>query len=130
MVFDKDHYSGADCIFAPHINASDAGNRVLAHPPTIPLPSLSLLLSAVRPSVAGAELTGGAVELGSHRTRQRRSGPVCDRLSPSRPVLSLQNRLQAREAILTGPNGPGRVRTVANRAGAALTGAVRTGLHV
>ena len=31
------------------------------------------------------------------------------------------------EAVLTGRNGPGRARTVANRAGTALTGAVRTG---
>ena len=30
-------------------------------------------------------------------------------------------------AVLTGRNGPGRARTVANRAGTALTGAVRTG---
>ena len=33
------------------------------------------------------------------------------------------------EAVLTGRNGPGRARTVANRAGTALTGAVRTGHH-
>ena len=31
------------------------------------------------------------------------------------------------EAVLTGRKGPGRARTVASRAGAALTGAVRTG---
>ena len=33
------------------------------------------------------------------------------------------------ETVLTGRNGPGRARTVANRAGIELTGAVRTGLH-
>ena len=33
---------------------------------------------------------------GPHRTRQRCSGPVCDRPSASRPVPSRQNRLQAR----------------------------------
>ena len=33
---------------------------------------------------------------GPHRTRQRCSGPVCDRPSASRPVPSLQNRLQRR----------------------------------
>ena len=65
---------------------------------------------------------------GPHRTRQRCSGPVCDRPSASRPVPSRQNRLQRRlEAVLTGRNGPGRARTVTNRAGTALTGAVRTG---
>ena len=31
------------------------------------------------------------------------------------------------EAVLTGQNGPGRLWTVTNRAGTALTGAVRTG---
>ena len=33
------------------------------------------------------------------------------------------------QAVLTGLNGPGRVQTVANKAGAALTGAVKTGLN-
>ena len=50
--------------------------------------------------------------------------------SASRNVPSRQNRLQRQrrlEAVLTGRNGPGRARTVANRAGTALTGAVRTG---
>ena len=32
--------------------------------------------------------------------------------------------------VLTGRNGPGRARTVANRAETALTGAVRSGLHL
>ena len=55
--------------------------------------------------------------------------PVCDRPSASRPVPSRQSRLQPPlEAVLTGRNGSGRARTVANRAKAALTGAVRTGL--
>ena len=63
-----------------------------------------------------------------HRTRQRCSGPVCDRPSASRLVPSRQNRLQQRlEVVLTGRNGPRRARTVVNRAGTALTGAVRTG---
>ena len=62
---------------------------------------------------------------GPRRTRQRRSGPVCDRPSASRPV---KNRLQAPPGGgLTRRNGPGRARTVAHSAGAALTGAVRTG---
>ena len=60
------------------------------------------------------------LESGSHRTRQRCSGPVCDRPSGGRRRL---------EVVTTGRNGPGRARTVANRAGAALTGAVRTGLY-
>ena len=34
------------------------------------------------------------------------------------------------EAVLTGSNGPGRARTVANRAGTALMGVVRTGLQM
>ena len=69
------------------------------------------------------------VTSGPHRTRQRCSGPVCDRPSAYRPGPSSQNRLQRRlEAVLTGRNGPGRARTVANRVGTALTGAVRTGL--
>ena len=79
---------------------------------------------------------GGAVLLftavrretpGPHRTRQRCSSPVCDRPSATRPVSSRQNRLQRRlEAVLTRRNGPGRAQTVANRAGTALTGAVKT----
>ena len=69
------------------------------------------------------------VKPGSHRTRQRCSGPVCDRPSTSRPVPSRQNRLQARlEAAFTGRTGAGRARMVANRAGTALTDAVRTRL--
>ena len=55
-------------------------------------------------------------------------GPVCDRPSASRFVLFRENRPQRRlGAVLTGRNGPGHARTVANRAGTALTGAVRTG---
>ena len=47
-----------------------------------------------------------------------------------RPAQSCQNHFQRHlEAVLTARNGPGRARTVANRAGTALTGAVRTGLH-
>ena len=37
-------------------------------------------------------------------------------------------RVRRLGAVLTGRNGPRRTRTVANRAGTALTGAVRTGL--
>ena len=49
---------------------------------------------------------------------------------PTRPGPSSQNRLQAPlEEVLTERNGPGRARTVANRAGTALTGAVRTGFQ-
>ena len=55
-------------------------------------------------------------------------------LRPSERVLAVpfrQNRLQRRssvlETVLTGRNGSGRARIVANRAGTALTGAVRTG---
>ena len=74
-----------------------------------------------------AEAAQGAVNTvtpGPHRS----SGPVCDRPSASRPVPPRQNRPQpALRAVLTGQNGPGRARTVANRAGTALTGAVRTG---
>ena len=55
-----------------------------------------------------------------------------------RPCLRLSERVPARfvtskppqtrlEAVLTRQNGPGRARTVANRAGTALTGAMRTG---
>ena len=73
---------------------------------------------------------GCRLKFGPHRTRQRCFGPVCDRPSASRPVPSRQNRLQAPlEAVLTGRNGLGRVRTIANRAETALTGAVRTGLN-
>ena len=54
-----------------------------------------------------------------------------------RPCLRPSERVPARsvpskpppaalEAVLTGRNGPGRARTVANRAGTALTGAVRS----
>ena len=72
----------------------------------------------------------GSVKPGHHRTRQRCSGPVCDRPSKSRSVPSRQNRLQAPlTAVLTGRKGPGRARTAANRAGRALTDAVRTGLQ-
>ena len=46
------------------------------------------------------------------------------RPGPFRPVKTASRR---RLEILTGRNGPGRARTVANRAGTALTGAVRTG---
>ena len=67
---------------------------------------------------------------GPRRTRRRCSRPVCDGPSASRSVPSRQNRLQARlEAILTGRNEPGRAQMVANTAGTALTGAVRTGLQ-
>ena len=46
---------------------------------------------------------------------------------PARSVSS--KRLQRRlAAVLSGQNGPGRTRTVTNRAGTALTGAMRTGL--
>ena len=55
------------------------------------------------------------------------------RPGPFRPPKIASSAL---EAVLTGRNGPGRARTVANRAGngrkqagTALTGAVRTGLH-
>ena len=69
------------------------------------------------------------VKSGPHRTRQRCSGPVCDRPSASRSVPSRQNRLQPPgDGTLTGRHGPGRARTVVNRTGAALTGAERTGL--
>ena len=79
-------------------------------------------------SLPDGPLAGLSTQPGPHRTRQRCSGSVCDRRSASRPVPSRQNRLQARlEAVLTGRNGSGRARTVANRAGTALTGAVRTG---
>ena len=68
---------------------------------------------------------------GPHCTCQRCSGPVWDRPSASRPVPSRQNRLQAPlEAVLTGRNGPGCARMAPNRAGTALTGAVRTGLDM
>ena len=49
-----------------------------------------------------------------------------------RSAPSRQNRLQRRErreAVLTGRNGTGRARTVANRVGTALTGAVWTGFY-
>ena len=69
------------------------------------------------------------VKPGPHHTRQRCLGPVCERPCASRSVPSRQNRLQAPlEAVLTGRNGPGRTRTLANRAETALTGVVRTGL--
>ena len=48
-------------------------------------------------------------------------------LRPSERVPAYQNRLQQ---VLSGRNGPGRARTVANRAGTALTVAVRTGLQL
>ena len=65
----------------------------------------------------------------SSPTSQRCSGPVCNRPRTSWTVPFSQNRLQRRlEAVLTGLNGPGRAGTVANSAGTALTGAVRTGL--
>ena len=71
------------------------------------------------------------VQPGPHRARQRFSGPVCDRPSASRPVPSRQNRLQRRLGGFdgTGRNGTGRDRTVANRAGTALTDTVRTGIQ-
>ena len=69
--------------------------------------------------------------------RQARSSPhpsalLRPWLQPSERVLARSvpsNRLQAPlEAVLTERNGQGRAQTVANRAGTALTGAVRTGL--
>ena len=76
-------------------------------------------------------LAWSAVPPGPHRTRQRCAGPVCDRPSASRPVLSRQSRLQrCLEAVLTGRSGPGRALMVANRAETALTGAVRTGRDI
>ena len=48
------------------------------------------------------------------------------RLGPFRPVKTAPAPL---EAVLMGQNGPGRARTVADRAETALTGAVRTGLY-
>ena len=68
---------------------------------------------------------------GPHRNRQRCAGPVGDRPSKSRPgpARSVPPKPPSAllEAVLTQRNGPGRVRTVTNRAGTALTGAVRTG---
>ena len=66
--------------------------------------------------------SGQALKPGAHRIRRRCSGPVCDRPNAFRPVPSRQNRLQPLEAVLTGRNGPGRARTVANRAGTAPMG--------
>ena len=57
--------------------------------------------------------TAASLKPGPHRTRQR-----CSWRS---------RRLAPPEAVLTGRNGPGRARTIANRVGTALTGAVRTG---
>ena len=79
-------------------------------------------------SPAAAPTTAGQLDCrtsvrgkpGPRRTRQRCSGPVRDRPSTSRPVPSRQHRRPGRR-------GPGRARTVANRAQIALTGAVRTG---
>ena len=67
-----------------------------------------------RPSVVSA--THGSshwpLTTGPHRTRQRCSGPVCNRPSASRPVPSRQNRLQARlEAAGSGFAGMERAGT-------------------
>ena len=56
----------------------------------------------------------------------RPSERVPVRSVPSKPP-PVRRRL---EALLTGRNGPERDQTVANRARTALTGAVRTGLHI
>ena len=53
-------------------------------------------------------------------TVRARPGPFCPVKTRFQPPL---------EAFLTKRNGPGRARTVANRAGTALMGAVRTGSH-
>ena len=58
-----------------------------------------------------------------------RMKPAGSSLHPSalfRPCLRPTEPL---EAVLMGQNEPGRARTVANRTGTALTGAVRTGLR-
>ena len=79
---------------------------------------------------------------GPHRTRQRcvptLFATVRARPGPFRSVPPRQNRLQHRrrrlpgggtELASTGRKGSERARTVANRVGTALTGAVRTGLR-
>ena len=67
------------------------------------------------------------IKPGPHRTRQRCSGAVCDGPSASRPVPSYQNWLQRRWRRPRRCNRPRRARTVTNRAGAALTGALGNG---
>ena len=75
------------------------------------------------PRSACASLTPGP-----HRTRQRCSGPVCDRPSASRSVPSRQIRFQAPPgAGFDGTERAGTRSDVANSAGTALTVAVRTG---
>ena len=65
---------------------------------------------------------------GPHRTRQRCSDSVCDRPSPARSVPSKSPVGPPGGGFDSPRNGTGRARTVANRAGTALTGAVSTGL--
>ena len=60
----------------------------------------------------GGSTAGHCLKPGPHRTRQRCSGPICDRPSAFWPVSSRQNRHQGAWA------------------GTALTGAVRTGLQM
>ena len=62
-----------------------------------PAPSVDTGVAVVGPDWAGRVTSLRCLLTpGPHRTRQRRSGPVCDRPSASRPVPSCQNRLQAR----------------------------------
>ena len=97
--------------------------------PRRPAPAGRCYAMSTRPAAALCAARTSCVKPGPHRTR-RCSGPVCDRPSASRRVPARQNRRQAPlEAVLTGRNGPGHARTVANRAGTAPTDAVRTGLQ-
>ena len=95
------------------------------HNPSPPCPKLSPTPSDTHQGAHDAARL--RVTPGTHRTCQRCSG----RLRPSEgaPARSVQSKPPpaALGAVLTGRNGPGRARTVANRAGTALTGAVRTG---
>ena len=96
-------------------------------------------------ATAPVRLTTGTKLLASHREVSRNQAVIlsCDGredgtrlLSETQAAALLRPHLGGGamdqpplEAVLTGRNGPGCVRTVANRASAALTGAVRTGLH-